>query len=81
MKDELIFSGYKAFKSKKGNDCYCLNFITLPKKITNGDGVYTTDVAVFCDKDKYSDFIKNNQLLSKVSVAFEIIGNRVKYFI
>lgn len=81
MKDELIFTGYKAFTSKKGNDCYCLNFITLPKKTATGEGVYTTDVTVFTDKDKYSNFIKNNQLLSKISVSFEIVGNRVQYTI
>lgn len=81
MKDELFFTGYKAFTSKKGNECYCLNFITLPKKVSTGEGVYTTDVAIFCDKDKYSNFIKNNQLFSKISVTFEIVGNRVKYTI
>lgn len=79
MKDELFFTSYSAFTSKKGNECYCLKFITLPKKVTTGEGFYTTDVAVFCEKDKYADFIKNHQLFSKVSVTFEIVGNRVKY--
>lgn len=81
MKDELFFIGYNAFNSKKGNDCYCINFITLPKKCSNGEGLYCTDVAVFTDKDKYSDFIKNHQVFTKVPVTFEIIGNRVKYTI
>lgn len=81
MSDELIFVGYRSFTSKSNNDCNVLDFITKPKKTTDGKGVYISNVSIFCDKDKYNNFIANNKLLSTVSVSFEIVGNKVRYSI
>lgn len=79
MKDDLIYVGYRTFMSKSGNKCNVLDFITKPKKTKNGDGVYVSNISVFTEEEKYFDFIKKNQLLSTVSVSFEIIGDKVRY--
>lgn len=81
MKEELIFVGYRQFLSKKGSDCYVVDFITKPKKWASNNNVSVSNVTVFCEKEKFSDFVQNNKLLSTISVAFEIKGDRVHYFI
>lgn len=81
MKDDLIFVGYRQFKSKSGNECNVLDFITKPKNTQDGKGVYVNNVSVFTSLDKYNSFISNNKLLSIVSLPFEIIGNKVRYSI
>ena len=47
MKDDLIFVGYRQFKSKIGNECNVLDFITKPKNTQDGKGVYVNNVSVF----------------------------------
>lgn len=79
MKDDLIFVGYRQFTSKAGKDCYVVDFITKPKKAVNNNNVFVSQVAVFTDKDKFSNFVQNNKLLSTVSLGFEIVGDKVRY--
>ena len=43
--------------------------------------VYVSNVSVFADKAKYSEFIRNTKLLSVVPVSYEINGNKVRYSI
>jgi len=81
MKTTLQFVGYKAFNSKKGNLCYRLDFLGTPQEFNDKSGFYSSNIAIFCDKEKYAQFIKNNQLLSRVECNFEIAGNRVIYSI
>ena len=81
MKDDWIFVGYRQFKSKIGNECNVLDFITKPKNTQDGKGVYVNNVSVFTSLDKYNSFINNNKLLSIVPLSFEIIGNKVRYSI
>lgn len=79
MKDDLIFIGYRQFKSKSNIDCNVLDFITKPKLTQDGKGAYSNNVSIFTTPDKYSQFISANKLLSIVSLNFEIVGNRVRY--
>ena len=79
MKDDLIFIGYRQFKSKSNIDCNVLDFITKPKLTQDGKGAYSNNVSIFTTPDKYSQFISANKLLSIISLNFEIVGNRVRY--
>ena len=81
MKDDLIFVGYRQFKSKSGNECNVLDFITKPKNTQDGKGVYVNNVSVFTTLEKYNTFKSSTKLLSIVSVSFEIVGNKVIYSI
>lgn len=81
MKDDLIFVGFRQFKSKSNNDCNVLDFITKPKMTQDGKGSYSNNVSVFTTPEKYSSFISANKLLSIVSLNFEIVGNRVRYIL
>ena len=81
MKDDLIYVGYRQFKSKNGNECNVLEFITKPKITQDGKSCYVNNVSIFTTADKYSSFIANTKLLSIVQCSFEIIGNKVRYSI
>lgn len=81
MKTSLQFVGYKAFNSKKGNACYRLDFLGAPQEYNDKSGFYSSSISIFCDKEKYTQFIKNTQLLSRVECSYEIAGNRVIYSI
>lgn len=81
MKEDLIFVGYRSFMSKSNNECNVLDFITKPKLSSDGNTAYVSNVSVFTDEAKYSEFIRNTKLLSVVSVPFEINGNKVRYSI
>ena len=79
MQDELIFTGYRNFMSKKNVDCYVLDFITKPKKREDKEIVYVTPVSIFTDKANFEKFLATNKLLSVVKVSVEIVGNNVRY--
>lgn len=79
MQEELIYTGYRKFISKKNVDCYVIDFITKPKKREDKEIVYVTPVSVFATKEEYEKFTTNNKLLSIVKVNFEIVGNTVRY--
>ena len=81
MQDDLIFVGYRNFTSKSNKNCYVLDFITKPKNLKNGSGVYVSNISVFTEEKKYMDFINKNKLLSIVTLPFEIVGNKVNYII
>lgn len=81
MKDDLIFIGYRQFKSKNGNECNVLDFITKPRLSKDGNTAYSNNVSVFTTTEKYSQFKSANKLLSIVSLSFEIVGNRVRYIL
>lgn len=80
MKQDLIFIGYRTFKSKNGNDCYVLDFLENPHKTQNGN-VVASNISVFTEPTKFGNFIKANELLKTVSVPFEISGDKVHYII
>ena len=81
MKDDLIFVGYRQFISKSNNQCNVLDFITKPKSTNDGKGMYVNNVSIFTDEEKYNNFINENKLLSVYTIPFEIVGNKVRYFI
>ena len=81
MKEDLIFVGYRSFMSKSNNECNVLDFITKPNMSADNNTVYVSNVSVFADKAKYSEFIRNTKLLSVVPVSYEINGNKVRYSI
>ena len=79
MQDELIYTGYRNFLSKKNVDCYVLDFITKPKKRIDVNSVYVTPASIFVTKEQFEKFINDNKLLSIVKVNVEIVGNNVRY--
>ena len=79
MQEELIYTGYRNFISKKNVDCYVLDFITKPKKRIDRDSVYVTPASIFVTKEQYEKFKQENKLLSIVKVSVEIVGNNVRY--
>lgn len=82
MKDDLIFVGYRQFNSKKNNqDYFVIDFISKPKKSALNNNVTVSNIAVFTDKEKFSEFVQSHKLLETISVPFEIQGDKVKYFI
>ncbi len=79
MQEELIYTGYRHFMSKKNTDCYVLDFITKPKKRLDVDSFYITPASIFVTKEQYEKFISESKLLSMVKVNVEIVGNNVRY--
>ena len=79
MNDELIYTGYRIFTSKKGTQCHVLDFITKPKQTKDNKRIYVTPASIFVDDVTFSNFISNTKLLSIVKVTFEIVGNSVRY--
>lgn len=79
MSNDLVFIGYREGASKKGGNYFLLNFITYPTVTKEGRCVFSSNVDIFVDSDKYNQFIKENDLLSVITVPFNIIGNKVCY--
>ncbi len=79
MNDELIFTGYRIFTSKKGNNCNVLEFITKPKQSKDKKRVFVSPVSIFVEEKVFNNFIKNTQFLSFVKVSCELSGNNVYY--
>lgn len=80
MEENVIFTGYKQFKSKKGNDCNVLTFITQPKKGFDGKSVFVNDISIFLDSvEAYNKFITEHKLLSTVPVKVTVNGDKAYY--
>lgn len=88
MNEDLVFYGFRDFDSTKkvddnGNPMhyYVLEFITRPIITKDNSRAYHREITVFTTRDKYYEFIENNALEDVVSVAFELNGDRVRYYI
>ena len=81
MREELLFTGYRCFKSKSEKMCYILSFLTPPTVSQDGSSCFTTQVDIFVDESKYQAFIKAHGILEKVELGFEIRGDKVRYYV
>lgn len=81
MSNDLVFVGYREGLSKKEKKYYVLSFITYPTSTKDGNCVYSTNVDIFVDVDKYNQFIKENNLMSIVNVPYNIFGDKVRYYL
>lgn len=81
MSNDLVFVGYRSGKSKKDEDYYVLNFITPPVVSEDGTSAYTSNVSIFTTKDKYNQFISENELLSTNVIPCSICGDKVRYYL
>lgn len=81
MEKLLIFTGYRSGKGKSYKDYYVLNFITPPVVSQNQDYAYSNLINIFTTEEKYNKFIKENGLMDEVYVAFEVIGEKVRYYL
>lgn len=81
MEKELIFTGYRNGIGKSKNEYYMLTFITPPVLSQKQDYAYSNNITVFTTKEKYNNFIKENGLLDKVLVSFEVNGDKVRYYL
>lgn len=81
MEKELILTGYKSGIGKSKKEYYMLTFITPPVISQNKDYAYSNNITVFTTKEKYQSFIKEYGLLDKVPVAFEVNGDKVRYYL
>lgn len=80
MESNLLFTGFKNFKSKdKTKDYFVLEFLTEPKNYPTGS--FCTQVTVFTEKEKYNNFTKEHDLMDYCSVPYEIVGDKVRFFI
>lgn len=81
MEKELILVGYKSGINKSNKKYFMLNFITPPVVSANQDIAYSNNITVFTNEEKYHSFIKENGLLDKVPVSFEVNGEKVRYYL
>ena len=81
MTEELLFTGYRCFKSKSEKMCYILSFLTPPRESQDKNSCFTSQVDIFTDESKYKAFINNNNVLDFVKLNYEIIGDKVRYFV
>lgn len=81
MTEELLFVGYRCFMSKSENMCYILSFLTPPRESQDKNSCFTSRVDIFTDESKYKAFINNNNVLDFVKLNYEIIGDKVRYFV
>lgn len=81
MESELIFTGFKSGIGKSNKEYFMLSFITPPVLSQNGDFAYSNNVSLFTSKEKYNDFIKSISLLDKISIPFEVVGDKVRYYL
>ncbi len=81
MEKELILTGYKSGVGKNKKNYYMLTFITPPVVSKNQDLAYSNNVTIFTTEEKYNSFIKENGLLDKVLVSFEVNGDKVRYYL
>lgn len=79
MNQELMFIGYKKFVSKKGIDCFILEFLSNP--VTFKNGCYCKPISVFTDANSFNDFINNNKIFDYVTVDCYVVGDRLHYSI
>lgn len=77
----MLFCGYRNFKSKAGNNCFVLNFLT-PVVISQDNSRASSEIiSVFADENKYFDFIKKTPVMSKYDVKQDVVGSKVYYSI
>lgn len=81
MDKDLLFIGYRSFKSKSEKMCYILSFLTPPIVSQDGSSCYTTNVDIFTDEDKYNAFVKAHSILEYVKIQYDIVGDKVRYHI
>lgn len=81
MDKDLLFIGYRSFKSKSEKMCYILSFLTPPVVSQDGSSCYTTNVDIFTDEDKFNAFIKAHSILEYVKIQYDIVGDKVRYHI
>lgn len=81
MDNDLLFVGYRSFKSKSEKMCYILSFLTPPTVSQDGTSCFTTNVDIFTDENKFNAFIKSHEILNYVKIQYDIIGDKVRYHI
>ena len=81
MNKELLFIGYRCFESKSGKMCYILSFLTPPVENKDKTACFTNTVDIFTDEAKYISFIKSHSILESVKIQFDIVGDKVRYYI
>lgn len=78
---KMLFCGYRNFKSKAGNDCYVLNFLTPVVVSKDNSRANSEIISVFADEKKYNDFINSVALMSQYDVIQDVQGSKVYYSI
>lgn len=81
MENELIFVGFRSGIGKSKKEYFMLNFITPPTYSQDKSFAYSNSISLFTTKEKYSNFIKEVSLLDKVSIPFEVNGDKVRYYL
>ena len=81
MENELILTGYKSGVGKSNKKYYMLTFITPPVLSQNKESAYSNNVTVFTTEEKYNSFIKQFSLLDRISIPFEVNGDKVRYYL
>ena len=79
MDRDLLFIGYRCFKSKSEKMCYILSFLTPPTYNKDGTSCFTKNIDVFTEQDKYNAFIKSHKVLEYVKIQYDIVGDKVNY--
>lgn len=78
---KMLFCGYRNFKSKAGNDCYVLNFLTPVVVSKDNSRANSEIISVFTDDKKYNDFKNSVALMSQYDVIQDVQGSKVYYSI
>ena len=81
MTEELLFIGFRCFMSKSEKMCYILSFLTPPRHSQDKSSCFTSQIDIFTEESKYKAFIDNNSVLDFVKLNYEIIGDKVRYFV
>lgn len=81
MDKELLFISYRCFMSKSEKMCYILSFLTPPVKSQDNNSCFTNQVDIFTDEAKYKAFVNAHKILESVKVQYEIMGDKVRYYI
>lgn len=81
MDSDLLFVGYRSFKSKSEKMCYILSFLTPPTVSQDNSSCFTTNVDIFTDESKFNAFIKAHEILEYVKIQYDIVGDKVRYHI
>lgn len=82
MENDLIFTGYKSGVAKSGKRYFMLNFITPPVVSQDQSFAYSNSITIFAKNEaQYNEFIKSHGLMDVVSVLFEVVGDKVRYYL
>lgn len=77
----MLFCGYRNFESKKGNNCFVLNFLTPVVVSQDNSRANSEIISIFTDEKKYFDFVRKNPVMSKYDVKQDVVGSKVYYSI